>query len=149
MAETSARDAGFSSLMCRRMPEPSSWKTSAVSPEERACEGLVVVQGDGLEIELEAPGLGNPVYGPLQDGEVRQPQEVHLEQAQLRYGLHGELGHGDLALPAAAHGALEGDVLREGFAGDDHAGSVRADVADHPFDLLGRVHEAPERAVGP
>ena len=49
--------------------------------------------------------------------------------------------------PPPPHGALEWDVLREGFAGDDHARGVGADVADHPLDLLGRVHEASERVV--
>ena len=79
----------------------------------------------------------------LEDGEVGEPQEVHLEQADGGALVHRPLGHGDGALVVVlgAGGALQGDVLDQRLARDDDRGGVRAGVPRDAFELARLVDE--------
>ena len=64
------------------------------------------------------------VDGLLDDGEVLQAEEVHLEEADLGDGSHVELGD-DLAVLALGEGAVVAEVA----VADDDAGGVDAGIA--------------------
>ena len=64
------------------MPADSSWKMPVVSPDARSREGSGVVERDPVEIDLDAAVLAHEVDGLPEDGQVRQPEEVELEQPQ-------------------------------------------------------------------
>ena len=82
--------------------------------------------GGGLD-ELE---------GVVDDGEGRQAEEVHLEQAHLFDGLHVVGGDDVVVL-----GAGDGDEFGEGLGRDDDAGGVDACSADEAFEAEGGVDE--------
>ena len=68
---------------------------------------------------------------PLDHREVAQPEEVHLQQAQLLDPVHLVLGDdgGVLGVAAGVGLALDGQVLGQRVAGDDHGGGVDAVLA--------------------
>ena len=55
---------------------------------------LRLTVGQVREVHLHAAGLPDHLHRLAQDRQVRQPQEVHLQQPQLRYVVHGVLGRG-------------------------------------------------------
>ena len=55
-------------------------------------EGLVVVEGDVVDVEPGAGGDLDEVERPLDDDEVAQAQEVHLQQAEVLHPVHLVLG---------------------------------------------------------
>ena len=59
--------------------------------------GLRVVEGDRLHLDLDASRAPDDVHGVLDHVEVAQPEEVHLQQADLLDRAHRVLGH-DLVL---------------------------------------------------
>ena len=96
--------------------------------EQRIC-GLVI-EREGLGIELHPAPLADVLHRILDDGQGAQPEEVHLEQARI-------LGHGVVELRAdhvavlgGGDGHEVGDVVRR----DDDPAGVDAGVADRPLD---------------
>ena len=79
----------------------------------------------------------------LDDVEVAQAQEVHLEQAQRGHVVHAELGD-DLGVALL----LQRDVLGERLVGDDDAGGVDGVVADEAFEGHGEIDDLAGRLVG-
>ena len=110
-------------------------------------EGSGVFEGDGGEIDLLAGLPGYELTGLLQDRQVHQPQEVHLEQAQRGDGPHSELGHADALLVSlgAAHQRHDVD---QGLVGNHDAGGVGTGVADNAFQAAAGIHEVAHHRVG-
>ena len=56
---------------------------------EDLLEGRAIVERDGVDVELQCLGAGfDELERVVDDGERRQAEEVHLEQAHLFDGLH-------------------------------------------------------------
>ena len=81
------------------------------------------------------------VDGAAENRQVREAQEVHLEQADLGDLRHRELRRRDRRFVAARR-ALQRHDLNERIARDDDARGVRAGVARDAFEPLGGVDEA-------
>ena len=111
-------------------------------------EGLLVVQGQSAHVNLDALGLIQELGGPVQNGQVGQAQEVHLQQAQLGHRVHGILGHQHRAALVAPGGTLQGNRFRQGFVGNEDAGCVGADVVDDSLQALGVIHQVVNGVVG-
>ena len=89
------------------------------------------------------------VEGPLDHREVAQPEEVHLEQAEVLDPVHLVLGDdGGVVGIVAVRLALDGDVLGQGLVGDDHGGGVDAVLAPQALEALGHVDDPLGLGVG-
>ena len=90
-----------------------------------------------------ALGLLDQVEGSLDDRQVAQAEEVHLEQAELLDAVHLVLGDdGRLGGVLAALGlALDGQVLGERVVGDHHGGGVDAVLAAQALEAPGDVDD--------
>ena len=91
-------------------------------------EGRRVVEGDPLEVDLDAALLPDPVHGGPQDRQVGEAQEVELEEPQRLDPVHLVLGHRGVGV----RGLLERHQLGQGLAADDDARGVGGGVAGHP-----------------
>ena len=89
---------------------------------------LRVLERDRLDVELRIGGAADVVHGVGDDGERLEPEEIHLQQTELRHGIHVVL-HGDVAFLLG-----ERDELLERAVGDDDAGGVLAGVAHHALE---------------
>ena len=122
-----------------------------VSPRCEQLVGLGVVEGDVVDVELDAPGLADDLERVGDDVEVAQAQEVHLEQAELLDAVHLVLGD-DRARPRRAGAvlglALDRQVLGERLLGDDHRGGVDAVLAAQALEALGHVDDLAGVGVG-
>ena len=98
--------------------------------------GLGVVERDHRHVEVGAGGGFDELQRVVDDGEGRQAEEVHLEQAHLFDGLHVVGGDDVVVL-----GAGDGDEFGEGLGGDDDAGGVHACSADEAFEAESGVDE--------
>ena len=81
------------------------------------------------------------VEGALDDRQVAQAEEVHLQQAEVLDAVHLVLGDDRGVLgPVRRLGlALDRQVLGERLVGDDHGGGVDAVLAAQPLEALGDV----------
>ena len=111
--------------------------------------GVGHVLGQDLEVDLLAPVGADVLDGVVEDGQVAQAQEVHLDQAQRLAAGVVELGD-DLAVLLTAH---DRDEVDERLAAHDDAGRVHAPLALQPLqaqggldDLLGRLVLLVQRA---
>ncbi|MPM85245.1 hypothetical protein SDC9_132323 [bioreactor metagenome] len=105
-------------------------------------EGVWVINGDVVQVQINAMTFTDEVTGTLHDGEGRKPQEVHFEQAHLIHNVHLELGDGlDGRIFRAASRSVQRGILYQGDIGNDHAGSMGACVAHHAFHLGGGIDE--------
>ena len=98
-------------------------------------EHLRVVVRDVRQGEAGA-GFLHQLHGVVQDGQVAQAQEVHLQQAQLLQGGHDVLGDHRLVVLGQRH------IVHHRPPGDHHPGGVGGGVAGHPLNGLGGVDEA-------
>ena len=119
----------MSSTTLRRMPAPSSWNTPLVSPLPSISKVFVIVQRDVHDVDVDPPVALDVLDGVGEDREVRQAEEVHLEQADLRDVLLGHL-RDELALASL----LDRHVVGKRIVGDQHARRVDADVAVKPLE---------------
>ncbi len=100
-------------------------------------ERLRVVERDVVEVDVD-PAVGlDQVDGVLQDREVREAQEVELQEAQRLDGVHLVLRHQRVRVGRL----LERHQLRQGLAGDDDPGGVGGRVAGDTLELLGEVDQ--------
>ncbi len=83
----------------------------------------------------------------LQDREVREAEEVHLQESDLGHLIHSELGSGNARLVALI-GALQGNVLDQRVTRDHHPCSMRTGVTGDPFELLSCIKEALHAGIG-
>ena len=106
-------------------------------------ERLRVVQRDPVQVDLDAAVRPDQVDRLAQDRQVRQAQEVELEQAQRLHPVHLALGHRAVRVGRL----LERHQLGQRLAADHDAGRVGRRVAGHPFELLREVDDATDRRL--
>ena len=92
---------------------------------------------------LATPLLEDEVDRLAQDGQVRQAQEVELEQAERLHAVHLVLGHERIGVGRL----LERHQLRERLPADDHARGMGGRVARDALHLLRQVDELVDRGV--
>ena len=106
-------------------------------------EGLRVVERDRVEIDGDPAVLLDEVDRLAQDRQVREAQEVELEQAQRLDGVHLVLGHQRVRVGRL----LERHELGQRLAADDDAGGVGAGVAGDALELPREVDDPLDRRV--
>ena len=112
-------------------------------------ERLRVVERDVVDVGPRPGRLLDQPERDLHDVQVAQPEEVHLQQAELAHAVHLVLRddgcfldrHPGLGL------ALDREVLGERFAGDHDRGRVDAVLAAQPFEPERDVDRAPRVRV--
>ena len=107
-------------------------------------EGLRIVQGDVVQVDLFAAALFDVLQRVVQQRQGAQAQQVHLYQTAHLYLLFGVLG-GDGAVPGVPLHRHIGDDL---LLGDGHARGVLAAVGGHALDLAGDVQQLPGLGIG-
>ena len=123
------------------MPSDSSWNTPLAFALLQQGVGLRVVGRQVLEVDLQAARLFDSLDAVVEQGQRAQPQEVHLEQADLFEIAHDPLGgDGRFAAPAAflalAHRPVDRDVIGDRAVGDHHARRVNARLPVGPLQRL-------------
>ena len=106
--------------------------------------GRGVVEGDLVEIELDPPGLADQLDRVGEHGEGAQPQEVHLEQAELLDRPHGVAGDELRALGIL----VERNVLVQRLVGDHHGRGVHGSVPRAAFQGPGDLPELLHLGLG-
>ena len=128
--------------MSARIGPPSSWNTPIVSPALEHLEGLRVVERDVVDVGPRCPLRRlDEIERELDDVEVAQPEEVHLEQAEVLDAVHLVLGddRGVLDVAAGLRLALDRQVLGERLARDHDRGGVDAVLAPQALEAAGDV----------
>ena len=112
--------------------------------------GLAIVERQLRHVRPLAGGLLDDVERRLDDVEVAQPEEVHLQKADLLQRLHRVLRHDAVPALAAARvlGELERDDLGERTVGDHHRGGVDRVVAHDPLEAARGVDDAAGVGLG-
>ena len=135
--------------LLQRLPHPLGLELEharGVTPGEHLVGGRVIERQRG-HVRALAAGALDDVQRVLDHVEVAQPEEVHLEDADLADRVHRELGHGaELALPALVHprvGELQRHDVGQRAVGDHHRGGVDRGVAHDPLEALGDLHDLP------
>ncbi len=119
------------------MPADSSWNTPVVSPEARSSNVRGVVEGDVVEVDRDAALGPDEVDGLAEDRQVREAEEVELEEAQRLHAVHLVLGHERVRVRRL----LERHELGQRLAADDDPGGVGRGVAGDALELLGEADE--------
>ena len=126
----SSKLSGFISRSSERIGPPSSWNTPRVSPRASSSYVGLVVQRQRQQVELLAVVELDVLDRVVDDRQVAQAQEVHLEQAERLAGRVVEL-RDDHAVGVAAH---QRDVVDDRLGAHDHAGGVHAGLPDQALD---------------
>ena len=112
--------------------------------------GRLVVEGDGVDVGTGPRGLLDEVEGRLDDREVAQPEEVHLQQPELLDPVHLVLGDdrrvGGIGPRLGL--ALDRQVLGEGLLRDHDRRGVDAVLAAQALEALGHVDHRLRVGVG-
>ena len=106
-------------------------------------EGLRVVERDRVEIDGDPAVFLHEIDRLAEDRQVREPQEVELEQAHRLDGVHLVLGHQRVRVGRL----LEWHELGERLAADDDAGGVRAGVPGDALEMPREVGDPLDRGV--
>ena len=101
----------------------------------------MIVQREVVQDNLDPPVLIHEFHGPVQDSQVGQTQEVHLQQTQLGHRVHGILGHQHRAVFVTTARPLQRNSVGQRLVGDQHAGRVGADMVDITLQSLGNIHQ--------
>ena len=113
-------------------------------------EGLVIVEVDAIDVGPHARARFDEADGDLDDVEVPQPEEVHLEQAEVLDAVHlvlrDDRAFGDL--PAGCAPSLNRKVFSQRVTGDHHRRGVDAVLAAQPFEAAGDVDHPFRIGVG-
>ncbi len=125
------------------MPGLSNWNTPVESP--RASIVYVFSSSSGsLSISMQTPRVFSMMLERgLDDVQVAQAEEVHLEQAELGDVVHVEL-RDELGLALL----LQRQVLGERPVADHHGGRVDGVVADEALEAHGEVDDLLDLLVG-
>ena len=104
-------------------------------------EGRLVVEGHRVDVGTRPRRLLDEIEGHLDDRQVAQPEEVHLQQAEVLDAVHLVLrdDRGVTRIGAGLGLALDGQVLGQRLVGDDDGGGVDAVLAPEPLEALGDV----------
>ena len=123
------------------MAAPSSWKTPIDSPRRSISKVCSSSSGDVVDVGARPGRLLDEVERHLDHREVAQPEEVHLQQAELLDAVHLVLGDDRrVARVRARLGlALDRQVLGERLVGDDDRGGVDAVLAAQALEAPGDV----------
>ena len=131
----SSKLSGRISRSSERIGPPSSWNTPRVSPRPSSAYAGASSSGRSSSTRVN-PRLSVDVgHRVVEDGEVPQPQEVHLDQAQRFARRVVELGD-DRAVLLAAH---DRDDVDQRLGGHDHSGGVHPPLPLQALQALGRV----------
>jgi len=95
-----------------------------------------VVEGQVVQVQLLAARALDVAQAVIDDRQVPQAQEVHLDQAH-----GGRVVHVELADHLVAVHPLQRDQFGKGLAGDHHAGGMDAGVAGQALAASGQVHQ--------
>jgi hypothetical protein len=106
-------------------------------------EGASVVERDRVEVDCLAPVRADQVHCLAQDRQVRQSEEVELQQPQRLDRMHLVLGHQRVGVRRL----LERHELRQRLAADDHPSRMRRRIAGHALELLGELDDPLHRRV--
>ncbi len=106
--------------------------------------GRFVVQRQRLQVDVDSPVGFHVVDRVADDRQVAQPEEVHLQQADLL---------APLVIPARDHRAVLGalpqrDHVDQRFGAHDHGTGVHSGVADQPLQAQRGVVDGPHLGVG-
>ena len=96
-----------------------------------------------IEVDVDIPVFLHGIDSVLEDRQVREAQEVELQQAEILDRMHLVLGH----QPFRVGGLLEWHQLGQRLAADDHAGSVGRCVPRHALELLRELDDSPHALV--
>ena len=105
--------------------------------------GLLVVERQLVDLDADAARLLDDLERGLDDVQVAQAEEVHLEQAELGDVVHVEL-RDELGLALL----LQRQVLGERLVADHHGGRVDGVVADEALEAHGEVDDLLDLLVG-
>ena len=97
---------------------------------------FMIIEREGCEINLLAAGLRDQFHRVIQNGERRQAQEIHLQQAHLLDGDHVEGGDDFVVL-----GAMQRNQLGQRARRDHDTRGVHARVAHQAFQLARGVEQ--------
>ena len=111
----SSNSVGFTSRSASRIPDDSNWNTPVESP--RASIAYVSGSSSGSVAMSSPPDEGDRLVDHV---EVAEPEEVHLQEAEVHDVVHPDLRH-DLLVGALL---LERDHLDQRLRTDDDAGRV-------------------------
>ncbi len=106
-------------------------------------ERLRVVERDRVEVDLDAAMLAHEVDCLAEDRQVRQAEEVELEEPQGLDGVHLVLAHE----PVRVGRLLKGHQLGQRLAADDDAGRVGRGVPCDALEVASEVGDPPDRRV--
>ena len=93
-----------------------------------------------VDVELDAAAPQVP-EGVLDHGEVPQPEEVHLQQAERLDAVHVELRDDLLRVVAGVLRELQGEVVHERRVPDHDARGVHRVLAAQPLERPGRLDD--------
>ena len=106
-------------------------------------ERLPIVQRDPVQVDLDAAVRPDQVHRLAQDRQVREAQEVELEEPQRLHPVHLALGHRGVRVGRL----LERHQVGQRLAADHHPGRVRRCVPGHAFELPREVDDATDRRL--
>ncbi len=113
------------------------------SPRRQHLVRLLVVERQLVDLDADAVGLLDDLERRLDDVQVAQPEEVHLEEAELGDVVHVELGD-ELGLALL----LQRQVLGERLVADHHGRGVDGVVADEALEAHRQVDDLLDLRVG-
>ena len=146
----SSNDVGASERSSARIGPPSSWNTPTVSPRRSISNVWDVVERHAVDVGPRPGALLDELERDLEDVEVAQAEEVHLEEAEVFDPVHLVLrdDRGVLDVAAGLGLALDRQVLGERLARDDDGGGVDAVLAAQPLEPAGDVDDALGVGIG-
>ena len=106
-----------------------------VSPEARSSNVLGIVERDRVEVDLDPPLLADEVDRLAEDRQVREAEEVELQEAERLDRVHLVLGHERVGVGRL----LERHELGQGLAADHDPGRVGRGVPGDALELPGEI----------
>ena len=113
------------------------------SPRGQHLVRLLVVERQLVDLDADAVGLLDDLERRLDDVQVAQPEEVHLEEAEL-----GDVVHVELRDELGVALLLQRQVLGERLVADHHGGGVDGVVADEALEAHRQVDDLLDLGVG-
>ena len=119
-------------------------------PGPEHLERLLVVEGDVVDVEVDPRRRLDELQRPVDDRQVAQAEEVHLEEAEVLHAVHLVLRDDRRVLQAAAGLglALDRQVLGQRVPGDDDGGGVDPVLAAEPLEAQRHVADPLHVGVG-
>ena len=109
---------------------------AGVGLAENLLVGFLIVERQVFDVQLHAAMAFDQLERVLDDGQGGQPQEIHLEQAELLQAHHVVLGDDFVFV-----GLVERNQFPQRQRRDHHAGRVDAGIARHALQALRDVQD--------